>query len=1723
MKNSNFKKVLALVLSLAMVLSVCLTGFAVSAETAEVDLSYCIVNDTTMKTWRSGNQAMALVNYDGKTLYRIAPKNAATGQFGISSKAELTAEQAASVNTLSYYIANETGVALPINYKYYANDGSDVANFSGYVYLVSETSGEIVPLLAEGAYFNVPAGFKGYVVYDLSKSDNYGNSNVKNDSDELISTVDIIKEKLFKPMCFFPKYTEAMITKAWYVGDLAVSTKTVEELAKYISGDEIISYNFNMANDKSLEGDESVTYWGNKFDNDGAEDRNAYSRIVDYDDGLDSHGAQFDYVVLEGANIGRIDIRDSFRASRGTDLPFAIDKAVGFKYDVTIEGAVPFAYLIGGEGNTINGTYYYVYEDGTVVTGVGSLPQDFKGTVYCVFDDKAVKGTTSWADFVNVNLKDKEFNMAMYSGNTGIVGSKITFGGFGLIYDAAPVTAAFEPEATNNPVIFDGNENPMKWGSAGWGTAAYYSNFSVANGKEFTAVCTNSSGSKWLAINNEGKAVALTDVDKINGFSIKIKVPADGATHKLSFYANTINERPFRGLLTAIDGYGNVVSTVDAVLTSGMSTVSLPSGFDGIVIIHTAGEGAFSKSYGKTTFASYADFYADSKFSGFNLNFSSTGSYVVGETTYVYDDLTVIYDTVDDYIAAYKASCPEAASYMIYDGTKATRNPYAKDWDISYGDHYTAVYNANPTSTSLNNFIRFDDNAVKTLNFDVTKVKGWVFEFKAPDDGYTHQFTMNMQWENADVYRGLMYAIDKSGNTVASRSYRWDGGISLKLPSGFDGYVVLKDDVNQGDAGAYIKGYVGGENMTGYKTFAEFYEVRAGLYGFTFRMGKRLDSTNTAVDFVAGVTYEYDDMQAITQDVDTYMTNLKASLAAEAAAEAEKVMNSDGYLVNDFSGVNGNTANSPWTGGNTNNVDVTMVDGKGKVVFNASHPEGNQRDHNMKIVNTAGVDLSKSVGFTYRVDMENPDNVSVNWWYKLNNEATYVKKATIYAISDSGEITKFDNLATFKTEFHGQIVVLLNEGLMIGVNYSNTPTYTWSDWIKEYGLVDIRPWFGAPSGVPEMTEAVIDETTGEVITPATLTGGYANFAMYYDDLEFIGSESSIVKAINAEEAKENEKLKTDKYYNTASDISTLGVYSSVTTIKSEDAPYDVVVDEVDALATGTAFKFTRNANEYKSGRQLFVGGRSSLTNEEVLALDAIAFWVKVPEGQSIDLSRNISCQKANVHSSTMTYDTVKKEFKMYEKADYTALSGFEGYIIIPIKNALVATGWSNANILPLSEAFGTNYGDGGNLTKLGGYFYFGNEIANQASEFWLGSFQTIPSLTQFFAEIGAETVAGDANGDGEVDIRDTVRIKKYNADSKTAVAYQNMDIDGNGLIETSIDMAASRKQNLGVKFEAPELDYSLVKTPDVMVGFYHGDYGVWDYYTEDIAPESDVLNTYTSFDMYSLAQMKQNGGSAWMYISKSFAGEPVFGTKDGGYDNAATEINEAWKTALDDAINEYKAKGVWNQIVGFHTEEVLMNVAKYMSQTQYATMTKYLRDTYGKRVLAVLSTYEVNGNPDFKIGDVVTPIPAATPETYANVTDIGYDMYNITDDERKESFTSIFNNMKANIGNRTDVKYWLLPTAYCGKTAEGAPARTDESIAAEIAWFDDFFANTDLIPESQRGGILFYTFRTFYDGGFDYPVSAGNFGSFGLDKLMSEYNYTLTAKAIADMAAKYVK
>lgn len=60
-----------------------------------------------------------------------------------------------------------------------------------------------------------------------------------------------------------------------------------------------------------------------------------------------------------------------------------------------------------------------------------------------------------------------------------------------------------------------------------------------------------------------------------------------------------------------------------------------------------------------------------------------------------------------------------------------------------------------------------------------------------------------------------------------------------------------------------------------------------------------------------------------------------------------------------------------------------------------------------------------------------------------------------------------------------------------------------------------------------------------------------------------------------------------------------------------------------------------------------------------------------------------------------------------------------------------------------------------------------------------------------------EVLPYDANGDGKVDIRDLVRIKKYIADSNTFISFFAADSNGDSKIN-SVDLASLRKKSLGI-------------------------------------------------------------------------------------------------------------------------------------------------------------------------------------------------------------------------------------------------------------------------------------------------------------------------------------
>lgn len=69
---------------------------------------------------------------------------------------------------------------------------------------------------------------------------------------------------------------------------------------------------------------------------------------------------------------------------------------------------------------------------------------------------------------------------------------------------------------------------------------------------------------------------------------------------------------------------------------------------------------------------------------------------------------------------------------------------------------------------------------------------------------------------------------------------------------------------------------------------------------------------------------------------------------------------------------------------------------------------------------------------------------------------------------------------------------------------------------------------------------------------------------------------------------------------------------------------------------------------------------------------------------------------------------------------------------------------------------------------------------------------TVTKDTAGSVSVALKIIPGDINGDGEVDVRDLVRIKKYFAKATTDIVVENSDLDGNGSVENA-DMVILRK------------------------------------------------------------------------------------------------------------------------------------------------------------------------------------------------------------------------------------------------------------------------------------------------------------------------------------------
>lgn len=261
---------------------------------------------------------------------------------------------------------------------------------------------------------------------------------------------------------------------------------------------------------------------------------------------------------------------------------------------------------------------------------------------------------------------------------------------------------------------------------------------------------------------------------------------------------------------------------------------------------------------------------------------------------------------------------------------------------------------------------------------------------------------------------------------------------------------------------------------------------------------------------------------------------------------------------------------------------------------------------------------------------------------------------------------------------------------------------------------------------------------------------------------------------------------------------------------------------------------------------------------------------------------------------------------------------------------------------------------------------------------------------------------------------------------------------------------------------------------DVGFAIYHYRPGQWNALRPQDPPESAFINHCRAWDAAEAGRLREQGQTAWIYVNKPFD------------DRTQTAFKDGWEAELAGRVEAIQAAGAWEAVAGFEFEELCMG----LTAEQFIQVTRYIADRYpDKRRFAVLSYYEVveGSAPD---NFTITPM---TPDTYRYITDIGFDWYSNTDDDRHRELTA---RMLWQTG-RDDLRVWFFPCTF-----------TSMKTVDEAFMIDHLDMCYRLLQEQKHpGGLYCYTWKTW------------NEDSIALDRVIDpagDYRYErLAARMIA--------
>ncbi len=193
-------------------------------------------------------------------------------------------------------------------------------------------------------------------------------------------------------------------------------------------------------------------------------------------------------------------------------------------------------------------------------------------------------------------------------------------------------------------------------------------------------------------------------------------------------------------------------------------------------------------------------------------------------------------------------------------------------------------------------------------------------------------------------------------------------------------------------------------------------------------------------------------------------------------------------------------------------------------------------------------------------------------------------------------------------------------------------------------------------------------------------------------------------------------------------------------------------------------------------------------------------------------------------------------------------------------------------------------------------------------------------------------------------------------------------------------------------------------------------------------------------------------------------------------------------------VDKLKAEDVWDAVVGFQWDEPLLR--KGHTNDALLTMTKAMSETFGKRIFANFSLYEIagkrgnDGDPDFQW--------LLRRDCSHYLTDVGFDLYGwdmrpemqeklkpaLEERGKQEgvelrSGTELYQHytdvMLKLVENKDDVRVWYYPCAYECRP-NGGIALDEGYCLGHLKGYRDL-----LLKQKNPGGLCVYTYKSFLD------------------------------------------